>query len=64
MKNDEKVLGCTTARHSNSCYTGGLIYLKAQDILSVKGVDSERFIILDPVRSFFGLFKVSKETKR
>jgi len=64
MKNDEKVLGCTTARNSNSCYTGGLVYLKTKDILSVKGVDSQRFIILDPVRSFFGLFKVSKDTKR
>lgn len=63
MKNDEKVLGCTTTRHretqSDSCYTAGLIYFDSNDILSIKGLDSERYILLDNVKTFFGLFKVS-----
>lgn len=67
MKNEEKVLGCTTTRHrenqSDSCYTAGLIYFNQKDILSIKGLDSERYIILDPIRSFFGLFKVSQSLK-
>lgn len=67
MKNDEKVLGCTTTRHrdnqSDSCYTGGLIYLNSNDVLSIKGLDSERYILLDPVKSFFGLFKISNDNK-
>lgn len=68
MKNDEKTLGCTTTRHrdtqSDSCYTGGLMYLASKDFLSIKGIDSERFIILDSTKSFFGLFKVSKDNKK
>jgi len=67
MKNDEKILGCTTTRHrdtqSDSCYTAGLIYLNPKDILSIKGLDSERYIILDPAKTFFGLFKISKYFK-
>ncbi|KAL4131623.1 hypothetical protein QTP88_008912 [Uroleucon formosanum] len=69
MKNDEKILGCTSTRHqdtqsSDSCYTGGLIYFSSKDNLSIRGLDSDRFIILDPVRSFFGLFRVSKDGKK
>lgn len=69
MKNNEKILGCTTTRHqdnqSDSCFTGGLIYLNSQDVLAIKGLDSERYIVLDPVKSFFGLFQVSsKDGKR
>lgn len=69
MKNEEKILGCTSTRHqdtqsSDSCYTGGLIYFNSNDNLSIKGLDSERFIILDPVKSFFGLFRISKDGKR
>ncbi|XP_025201888.1 protein eiger [Melanaphis sacchari] len=69
MKNDVKVLGCTSTRHqdtqsSDSCYTGGLIYFNSKDNLSIRGLDSERFIILDPVKSFFGLFKISKDGNR
>lgn len=64
MKNDEKVLGCTSTRHqetqSDSCYTAGLIYFNSKDILSIKGLDMERYIILDPIKSFFGLFEVAK----
>lgn len=67
MKNNEKVLGCTTTRHretqSDSCYTGGLVYFNSKDILSIKGLDMERYIILDPIRSFFGLYEVSKTLK-
>lgn len=63
MKNNEKILGCTTTRHretqSDSCYTAGLIYFKSNDILSIKGLDSERYILLDNTKTFFGLFKVS-----
>ncbi|XP_050422944.1 protein eiger [Adelges cooleyi] len=65
MKNDDKALGCTTTRHretqSDSCYTGGLTYLNTKDIVSIKGIDSERYIILDPYRSFFGLFKIPND---
>jgi len=69
MKNEEKILGCTTTRHqdtqsSDSCYTGGLIYFSSKDNLSIKGLDSDRFIILDPVRSFFGLYRISKDGKK
>jgi hypothetical protein len=68
MKNDEKVLGCTTTRHrdtqSDSCYTGGLIYLASKDYLSIKGLDSERFIILNSTKTFFGLFKVSSRDNK
>ncbi|XP_060849582.1 protein eiger [Rhopalosiphum padi] len=69
MKNEEKVLGCTSTRYqdtqsSDSCYTGGLIYFNANDNLSIRGLDSERFIILDPVKSFFGLFRISRDGKR
>lgn len=67
MKNNENVLGCTTTRHretqSDSCYTGGLIYFNSKDVLSIKGLDMERYIILDPIRSYFGLFEVSKPQK-
>lgn len=67
MKNNEKVLGCTTTRHretqSDSCYTAGLVYFNSKDILSIKGLDMERYIILDPIRSFFGLYEVSKTLK-
>lgn len=68
MNNDQKIFGCTTTRHrdtqSDSCYTGGVTYFNSKDILSIKGLDSERFIILDPVKSFFGLFKVPTESMR
>lgn len=68
MKNDEQVIGCTTMRHqanqSDSCYTGGLIHFNAKDILSIKGLDSHRFIILDPIKSFFGLFKVLQDSEK
>jgi len=68
MKNNEKVLGCTSTRHqdtqaSDSCYTGGLIYFNSKDNLSIRGLDNDRFIILDPVKSFFGLFMISKDGK-
>ncbi|XP_003247539.2 protein eiger-like [Acyrthosiphon pisum] len=64
MKNDEKILGCTSTRHqdtqaSDSCYTAGLIYFNSKDNLSIRGLDTHRFIILDPVKSFFGLFRIS-----
>lgn len=68
MKNDDNVLGCTTTRHrdtqSDSCYTAALVYFNYKDILSIKGLDSERYIILDPLKSFFGLFKVSNDNKK
>ncbi|VVC44700.1 Tumour necrosis factor domain,Tumour necrosis factor-like domain,Tumour necrosis factor, conserved site [Cinara cedri] len=69
MKNNEKIFSCTTTRYqanqSDSCYTGGLIYFNSKDILSIKGLFSERYIYLDPVSSFFGLFLVSsKDSKR
>lgn len=68
MQNDEQMFGCTTTRHQNnqsdSCYTGGLMNLNSKDNISIRGLDEERYIILDPVKSFFGLFKVSKDNKR
>jgi len=70
MKNDEKILSCTSTRHqdtqaSDSCYTGGVIYFNSKDNLSIRGFDSDRFIIiLDPVKSFFGLFRISEGGKK
>lgn len=68
MKNDEKTFGCTTTRHrdtqSDSCWTGGLMYLSSKDSVAIKGLDSERYVILDPTKSFFGLFKVSSNDNK
>lgn len=68
MKNDEQMIGCTTTRHqanqSDSCYTGGLIHFNTKDVLSIKGLDNHRFILLDPTKSFFGLFKVSQDNEK
>lgn len=67
-KNDENVLRCTVTRHTSthtdSCYIGGLIYFNTKDVLSVKGLDKKRNIILEPTRSFFGLYKISNDYKK
>lgn len=63
--NNAVALQCNTMTPSekhpvktNTCYTSGLIELNAGSQLRVNEIGSNRIVVLEPGKSFFGLFKV------
>ncbi|XP_037923388.1 protein eiger isoform X2 [Hermetia illucens] len=68
-KNGVPFLICTTMTHSvdrvtksNTCFTSGVTLLKADDNIRISDLAYDRHVILDPVRSFFGLVKLGAHT--
>lgn len=51
----------TTHRVSkaNTCHTGGVTFLRADDTVKIKDVGHHRYVILDSDKSFFGLVKLA-----
>lgn len=47
---------------SNTCFTSGVTLLKADDNIRISDLAYDRHVILDPVRSFFGLVKLGAHT--
>ncbi|XP_022915471.1 uncharacterized protein [Onthophagus taurus] len=69
-KNDEIILQCTTTSHSthhvrksNTCYTAGINHLNEGDRLRVHDIESYRYSIFRPGKSFFGAIKLSDVRK-
>lgn len=63
--NTDPLLQCTTMTEtynsgskSNSCFTAGIHYLKADDRITIKDIETNRYSIFKPEKSFFGLMKV------
>merc|ERR1711973_847304 len=67
LVNSSPWLMCTTMTHTprattkaNTCYTGGVRYLEQGDTLMVKNTDTNRFAVMLPSHSFFGLAQLSE----
>jgi len=67
MVNKSPWLMCTTMTHTprattkaNTCYTGGVRYLEQGDNLMIKNTDTNRFAVMLPSHSFFGLVQLSE----
>lgn len=63
--NTTPFLQCTTmteTQHagskSNSCFTAGITQLKENDRILVKDIETNRYSIFRPEKSFFGLMKI------
>jgi len=66
LVNDSPWLMCTTMTHTpdpttkaNTCYTGGVRFLEQGDKLKVKNTDNNRFAVMLPSHSFFGLVQMT-----
>jgi len=64
--NDSPFLLCTTMTHTphpttkaNTCYTGGVKYLEQGDTIFIKNLEDNRFSVMLPSHSFFGLAQMS-----
>jgi len=44
---------------SNSCFTGGVHSLKEGDKVVIKDVETNRYSIFKPDKSFFGLMRIA-----
>ncbi|XP_060515867.1 uncharacterized protein LOC132695570 [Cylas formicarius] len=65
-KNNQKLLMCTVAAHSeqrltkgNTCYTAGVDYVAEGDTINIVDLSHDRYSIFDTGKSFFGLVKLS-----
>lgn len=63
--NTQPLLQCTTMTEtygstskSNSCFTAGIHYLREEDRIMIKDIETNRYSIFKPEKSFFGLMKV------
>lgn len=43
---------------SNTCYTGGVVFLKSGDTIRLSDLGNHRYSLFDPAKSFFGLVKL------
>jgi len=64
--NDSPFLLCTTMTHTphhttkaNTCYTGGVKFLEQGDTIFIKNLEENRFSVMLPSHSFFGLAQLS-----
>jgi len=64
--NDSPFLLCTTMTHTphhttkaNTCYTGGVKFLEQGDTIFIRNLEENRFSVLLPSHSFFGLAQLS-----
>lgn len=64
LHNEHEVFQCTVMTHTeanltkyNSCYTSGLVYLNSNDRLVIRNIHS-REVVLEPLKSFFGLVRI------
>ena len=67
MVNNSPWLMCTTMTHTpspttkaNTCYTGGVRFLEQGDTILIKNTDTNRFAVMLPSHSFFGLVQMSE----
>merc|ERR1711971_797707 len=67
LVNDSEWLMCTTMTHTpghttkvNTCYTGGVRFLEAGDRVMVRNTDNDRYVVMLPSHSFFGIIQMSK----
>jgi len=65
--NDDPFLLCTTMTHTphfttkaNTCYTGGVVFLEQGDKLFIRNLETNRFAVLLPSHSFFGVVQLSQ----
>jgi len=65
--NDDPFLLCTSMTHTphfttkaNTCYTGGVIFLEQGDQVFIRNLEANRFAVLLPSHSFFGLVQLSQ----
>ncbi|CAB4058933.1 unnamed protein product [Lepeophtheirus salmonis] len=66
-KNQDPLFLCTTMTNTptkstktNTCYTGGLVYLDQGDSVFIRDLEPGRFSVLLPSHSFFGFVQVSQ----
>jgi len=66
LVNTEPLLQCTTMTEthyggskSNTCYTGGMTMLSSGDRILIKDVETHRYSIFKPEKSFFGLVRMA-----
>lgn len=64
--NDSPYLLCTVMTHTrhpttkaNTCFTGGVVFLEAQDEIYVRDLEPKRNSIIRPAHTFFGLVQLS-----
>merc|ERR1719315_754335 len=64
--NDSPFLFCTTMTHTtqpttkaNTCYTGAVKFLERGDTVFIKNLEENRFSVMLPSHSFFGLAQLS-----
>jgi hypothetical protein len=48
---------------SNSCFTAGVNYLKENDRIVIKDIETNRYSIFKPEKSFFGLMKIGDTSR-
>lgn len=56
LKNNKPALICVSYK-SNTCYTGGILHFKVNDLLEIKDFNSNKNVSWMPEKSFFGFFK-------
>lgn len=66
LVNDSPFLLCTTMTHTvhqttkaNTCYTGGTKFLEQGDTITIKNLEDNRFSVMLPSHSFFGVAQLS-----
>jgi len=64
--NKEPFVMCTTMTHTpqyttkaNTCYTGGVMFLEKGDAVYVRNLEDNRYSVMLPAHSFFGLIQLS-----
>jgi eiger protein len=70
--NSEPFLQCTTmtethgssSSKSNTCFTGGITHLKENDRILIKDIETNRYSIFRPEKSFFGLMRIGNASGR
>merc|ERR1712110_872665 len=58
LVNDSEWLRHTTK--VNTCYTGGVRFLEAGDRVMVRNTDNDRYVVMLPSHSFFGIVQMSQ----
>jgi len=68
LLNDDPFLLCTVMTHTgrshtiskaNTCYTGGVTFMEANDEISIRDLEVGRHSVIRPAHTFFGLIQLS-----
>jgi len=68
LLNDDPFLLCTVMTHTgrshtiskaNTCYTGGVNFMEADDEISIRDLEVGRHSVIRPAHTFFGLIQLS-----